>query len=778
MTYAIAVRELCEFTAKSGDLDLRFTPSPTGLEGMEGHAAVRARRAASYQAEITLSGAHRNLLVRGRADGYDPVLNQLEEIKTYRGPLDAMPANHRALHWAQAKVYAHLQCRALALTTIRVALVYYDIAQRTETLLVETCDAAQLEQHFHKLCDGFADWAEQELLHRSTRDQALEALPFPHADFRPGQRQLAVTIYKAAIQERSLLAQAPTGIGKTVGALFPLLKACRRKELDKVFFLTAKTSGRQLALDALGMMAGRCQASTAPFLRVLELTAKEKACEHPDKACHGASCPLAEGFYDKLPAARLDALGSARMDKAELRKTALRHQICPYWLSMDLAQWSDVIVGDYNYYFDASAMLHGLTAARDWRIGVLADEAHNLLERARAMYSAELSETDLLSVQRTSPAALKRALGGLLRQWRDAYRDQEAHYQAYTGLPAKFLAALLRASGAMTDHFAEHPADAEGALQRLHFDILYFLRLAETFGGHSIFDISLTDGAPPVDIKAGNTGRQGAVFCIRNLIPAPFLEQRYAASRCTVLFSATLNPWTFYRDTLGLPADTAWVDVESPFRPDQLQVRIARRISTRYAHRAQSLTPIARLMETQYRKRPGNYLSYFSSFDYMRQVADEFARLCPDVPVWRQTRSMDERDREGFLERYTDDGKGIGFAVLGGAFSEGIDLPGNRLIGAFISTLGLPQVNPVNEQIKQRMDSVFGRQCGYDYAYLYPGIQKVTQAAGRVIRSREDQGVVHLIDDRYGQSRIRALLPQWWQVEYDNENGDRGGVHQ
>lgn len=779
MSYAVAVRELCEFTAKRGDLDLRFTPSPTGLEGIEGHAAVRARRASSYLAEITLSREYRNLLVRGRADGYDPVLNQLEEIKTHRGPLDAMPDNHRALHWAQAKIYAHLQCRALALPAIRVALVYFDITKRSETLFVETCEATALETHFRRLCDSFADWAEQELLHRNHRDQALEALAFPYADFRPGQRQLAVTIYKAALQERSLLAQAPTGIGKTVGALFPMLKACPRNKLDKVFFLTAKTSGRQLALDALDALAGSGPAAVRPFLRVLELTAKEKACEHPDKACHGASCPLARAFYDKLPAARRDALDTARMNKVGLKETALRHQICPYWLGMDLAQWSDVIVGDYNYYFDTSALLHGLTVAREWRVGVLADEAHNLLERARAMYSAELSQARLRDVQRASPSALKKALGSLLRQWGETFRDQEAGYQAYTGLPPKFLAALLRASGALTEHFADHPEDADGALQGLHFDILHFLRMAESFGSHSVFDITLAGSpkAKAIDGAAEGLGRQDALFCIRNLIPAPFLEQRYASSRATALFSATLSPWAFYRDTLGLPEDTAWVDVESPFRPDQLEVRVAAGISTRYAQRARSLAPIARLMQTQYRKRPGNYLSYFSSFDYMQQAADAFVRLCPDIPVWRQSRGMDERGREHFLERFAPDGQGIGFAVLGGAFSEGIDLPGSRLIGAFISTLGLPQVNSVNEQIKQCMDGAFGARRGYDYAYLYPGIQKVIQAAGRVIRSHEDRGVVHLIDDRYGQPRIRALLPAWWRVEYGNDNGSPSGEH-
>ncbi|MGB3290888.1 MAG: ATP-dependent DNA helicase [Burkholderiaceae bacterium] len=777
MNYAVAVRELCEFTAKRGDLDLRFTPSPTGLEGMEGHAAVRARRPPSYQAEIALSREYRNLLVRGRADGYDPDLNQLEEIKTHRGPLDAMPANHRALHWAQAKVYAHLQCRALNLPEMRVALVYFDITRRSETVLVENCRAETLQAHFEQLCELYAEWAEQELQHRERRDQALEGLAFPHAGFRPGQRQLAVTIYKAAMQERHLLAQAPTGIGKTVGALFPMLKSCPRNKLDKVFFLTAKTSGRQLALDALKIMGDSATTDATPFLRVLELTAKEKACEHPDKACHGASCPLAQGFYDKLPAARRDALQAAWMDKAGLRKTAAGHGICPYWLGMELAQWSDVVVGDYNYYFDVSATLHGLTEARQWRVGVLVDEAHNLLERARAMYSAELSQARLRDLRRNAPAALKRALGSLFRQYSDTWRDQEDTYQAYTGLPQKFLAALLRTSAALSDHFVDHPEDAAGALQGLHFDILHFLRMAESFGGHSIFDITLAGASKAGDGDTNHPAPQDAVFCIRNLIPAPFLEQRHAASRGSVLFSATLNPWTFYRDTLGLPEDTAWVDVESPFRPDQLQVRIAADISTRYAQRARSLAPIARLMQAQYEQRPGNYLSYFSSFDYMQQAADTFARLCPDIPAWRQSRGMNESDREGFLERFAQDGQGIGFAVLGGAFSEGIDLPGSRLIGAFISTLGLPQINPVNEQMKQCMGKAFGTRHGYDYAYLYPGIQKVIQAAGRVIRGHDDQGVVHLIDDRYGQLRIQALLPSWWRVEYGNDNASPRGQH-
>jgi DNA excision repair protein ERCC-2 len=228
------------------------------------------------------------------------------------------------------------------------------------------------------------------------------------------------------------------------------------------------------------------------------------------------------------------------------------------------------------------------------------------------------------------------------------------------------------------------------------------------------------------------------------------------------LFSATLSPWHFYSDTLGLPENTAWVDVASPFCPTQLDVQVADRISTRFQDRARSVSPIIGLVARQYRETPGNYLAFFSSFDYLEQVADAFEQAHPDIPAWRQARRMDETEREAFLDRFEPEGRGVGFAVLGGAFGEGIDLPGARLIGAFIATLGLPQMNAVNEQVRQRMHQLFG--AGYDYTYLYPGIQKVVQAAGRVIRTRQDKGVVVLIDDRFAHSEVRELLPKWWKL--------------
>ena len=274
-------------------------------------------------------------------------------------------------------------------------------------MLVETQSADALRAHFDDQCERFIAWAAQELQHRAARDAALTALAFPHASFRPGQRELAEAVYRAAVAQRCLMAQAPTGIGKTVGTLFPLLKAWPGQQLDKIFFLTAKSAGRQLALDALDV---RSRAATP--LRVLELVARDKACEHPDRACHGESCPLARGFYDRLPAARAAALDAARLDQGRAsRRSRCAHEVCPYYLSQEMSRWSDVIVGDYNYYFDTSAMLFALAEANRWRVSVLVDEAHNLVERARGMYSATLDQAAFDAMRRGAPPPLKQALG-------------------------------------------------------------------------------------------------------------------------------------------------------------------------------------------------------------------------------------------------------------------------------------------------------------------------------------------------------------------------------
>jgi Rad3-related DNA helicase len=749
--YTVAVRELCEFAAKQGDLDLRFTPSPTAEEGMQGHKTVASRRGSDHRSEVTVTGVFDDLRVRGRVDGYSESRQLLEEVKTFKGDLELMPANHRALHWAQAKVYAWLLCQQLNLAELRVSLVYFDIATETETPLVQRCSATELRAFFESLCTRFLAWARQELAHRAERDLGLVALAFPHDSFRGGQRALAENAYKAVQLGRGLLAQAPTGIGKTLGTLFPLLKAAPAQKLDKIFFLSAKTAGRAVALDALAVVQ---RSQPVPTLRVVELVARDKVCEHPDKACHGDSCPLAQGFYDRLPAARDAAVRQPLLTREPLRELARVHGVCPYYLSQELVRWADVVVGDYNYYFDSGgALLYGLTVVNEWNVAVLVDEAHNLVERARGMYSAELAPRDLRAALQAAPAELKPALHRVSRTWQALATAQDAPYQAYAKPPENLVSCLRDLATAISNFSVDSAVALDEPLLRFYFDALHFGRLAESFGTHSLFDLSVEHGAhEPL-----------ATLCIRNVVPAPFLKPRFAAARTTVLFSATLSPHRFYADSLGLPEDTAWLDVEGTFGAEQLDVHIVANVSTRFRRRGHSLAPIARLMAAQYARAPGNYLAFFSSFDYLQQALDAFSAEYPEVPVWQQARQMSEAQRQAFLARFVPDGAGIAFAVLGGAFAEGIDLPGTRLIGAFIATLGMPQFNPVNEQMRRTIDATFG--AGYEYTYLYPGIRKVVQAAGRVIRTPSDRGSLFLIDDRFARDEVWELLPRWWNVQ-------------
>ena len=744
----VSVRALCAFAARAGDLDLRFVPAPSAQEGMAGHALVQHRRGEGYESEVALVSHCGALRVRGRADGHLPHAPRVEEIKTFRGDFAAIRGNHRALHWAQARTYGWMLCEKHGYDRITVALVYLDLGSGEETVLEEAHTREALQAHFEDLCARYGAWADSEAAHHAALGAALADLAFPHGAFRAGQRELAEAVYRAAANGRCLMAQAPTGIGKTLATIFPLLKARAARKIDRIFFLTAKTSGRAVALDALRLLGpGGGKA------RVLELTAREKACEYPDRACHGDACPLAKGFYDRLPAARGEAAQALRLDRPALRRIGLAHGVCPYFLAQEMVHWSDVIVGDYNYYFDASAFLFATMKEAEWRAAVLVDEAHNLLERARGMYSAELDGPALEEAHAAAPAAVRGALARLYREWDTVQQAQAEPCDTCDEIPERFARALQAANMAMGEHFAAAPDAAQGPLQRFFFDALHFARLAEAFGDHSVFERRLGPSGGPGQPRS---------LSIRNLVPAPFLEARFAEAGSVACFSGTLSPFAFYRDALGLPPETMLLDVASPFGSEQLQVEVATHVSTRLRDRAGSLGRVTEIIGAQFERRPGNYLAFFSSFDYLEQAFAAFLARHPGVPAWAQTRGMAESERSGFVARFEEGGHGIGFAVLGGAFGEGIDLPGSRLIGAFIASLGLPQYNAINEITRERMQARFGK--GYEYTYLYPGLQKVVQAAGRVIRTEQDTGVLHLLDDRFARAEIRALLPRWWAL--------------
>ncbi len=420
------------------------------------------------------------------------------------------------------------------------------------------------------------------------------------------------------------MAQAPTGIGKTLGTLFPMFKALAPQQLDKVFFLTAKT----LTQTGPGRRASdSCQCRCAAVAGAGD-DRPGQGLRTPGQSLPRRVLSTGPGFLRSPAAARQAAGQLSLLNQSALREVALAHDVCPYYLSQEMARWADVVVADYNYYFDFSALLFGLAQANNWKVAVLVDEAHNLVERGRQMYSASLDQATFNSVRKTAPEVLKKPMQRVNRQWNALHNAQTGAYQAYDKAPEKLLQALSSCSASMGDYMNDHPQGLDSTLQGFYFDMLHFCRVAELFDEQFLFDISKRD----LERK-----RNLSQLCLRNVVPAGLIRPRLTAARSTVLFSATLSPRHYYADLLGTPADTVCIDVESPFHADQLQVHIVNRISTRFVHRQSSLEPIVDLIARQFCKRPGNYLAFFSSFDYLHQVAQLLAEKHPHISLWSQS---------------------------------------------------------------------------------------------------------------------------------------------
>lgn len=749
----VSVKTLAEFAAKSGSLDRRFTPSPTAQEGIAGHQEVVLRRPPHYQKEMSLTIQYEGLLIRGRADGYDSEAHCLEEIKTFYGDFEKLPDNHRQLHWAQARLYGWMYCRQHQRNGITLALIYFDLHNQREYRVEEHFTLPELVAYGEDLAEVYWQWQQQINARQQQLSQWIDELAFPYGSFRSAQRQMAESVYKAAATGRVLLAEAPTGTGKTLASIFPAIKAFNKTPVDKIFYLTAKTTGKQLALENLQLIAS--DGIDTP-LRVLELTAQEKICLEPDKRCTGDSCPFARNFYDKLQQARQAAYTTPLLTRQTLTQLAHTHEICPYYLGMEMSRWVDILVADFNYYFDTSALLQGLTRELNWHPYLLVDECHNLVERARQMYSAELDRSVLLAAKRLAPKPIKTSLERVNRLWLATIKTLDFSETALTLLnasPEKLNLALTGFTNDYIDFLQRHPDHPvqHTAVQEFFFAALNYLEKLE-----------LVDEDYCIDMQRPQPKQE--VLTLRNLIPARPLAARLAQAHSACFFSATLRPAYFYQQMLGLPDDTVYLQVPSPFASQQLQVKVARHISTRYRDRSTAIGPLCDIIEQQVTAATGNYLAFFSSYEFLQQIERELQQRLSsaNVTVITQSRRMSEQDREAFIERFTHEQNLLGLAVLGGAFSEGVDLPGDALKGAFIATLGLPQINPVTEHLRQRLQQVF--QQGYHFAYLYPGIQKVVQAAGRVIRTQEDTGYLWLLDDRFAQHEVRQLLPEWWEI--------------
>jgi len=777
----VSVRDLVEFVLRQGNLggEREFVGSDRALAGIRGHQKIQRSRPSGYLTELpvehVVEAEEFTLQIRGRIDGLlitaEPVL--LEEIKTVPGTWD-----HEAdpLHWAQAKFYGFIYAQEQALPELAIQLVYLELETGKVTEFRQTFSFAELSDFFGATTAIYVDWLRERHQWCRARDESIRAVAFPFPEYRPGQRDLAVAAYRVLANGGRLFLAAPTGIGKTISVLFPAVKALGEGKLQRIFYLTARTVGRAIAEKACSDLR-----RAGLKLRAVTLTAKEKVCVRNGHPCDPLTCPLALGYYDRVKPAIREALEREEINRSTLEAVSQKHQVCPFELSLDVSLWADAVICDYNYVFDPQVYLRRHFAEDGGEYGFLVDEAPNLVVRAREMLSADLDGRELLDVQRAIKQAVPRcakALARLNAAMRKLGNPNESGQESFEASDPKVelnlfpvQAALVRAgeSGVNTSReFPEsltelvetaldeaetwlvknQPAQFRDTLLALYFRLCSFRRTTELYDEQYA---TIIKNAPAVQVR---------LFCLN---PAQLLRQALARGKAAIFFSATLTPMDYYRTLLGGTTDDPVLQLASPFPSENLAVLIQDRIPTHFKGRAESLDDVVAAIETLIQGRRGNYLVYFPSYQYLNTVLQEFQICYPSVPVRVQRPGMTEPERDAFLSAFSvEHGETLaGFAVLGGIFGEGIDLVGERLIGAVIVGVGLPQLCVERDLIRD----YFQRQnaAGFDFDYTFPGMNRVLQAIGRVIRSETDRGVVLLIDARFNELRYRRLFPVWWK---------------
>jgi DNA excision repair protein ERCC-2 len=584
------------------------------------------------------------------------------------------------------------------------------------------------------------------------RDQSIQQFEFPYPGYRQGQRELAVAVYKTIRQKGRLFAQAPTGIGKTIATLFPAVKAVGLGLVTKIFYLTAKTPGRTVAEKALDDMR---QAGLQ--FKSVTLTAKEKICFCTAAGGDPEQCPFTKNYYAKARTALTENYQLERFTRPVIEAIAQRYELCPFEFSLDLALWVECVICDYNYVFDPRVYLRRFFDQTDEPYVFLIDEAHNLPDRAREMYSAELEKRAVLELKRLVKPQLPE-LAQALQEINQALIDKRKAGEASGGptlveqeLPDELLAALRRFIRQAESWLAlNRPADFRQPLLEFYFQCNNYLRTADYFDQWYVSYFERQDGS----------GLKARLFC---LDPAPLLQVPLARSQAAIFFSATLLPMDYFQQVLTGSTDNPRLVLPSPFPRENTRLLIHHRISTRYARRQDSYEAIAAAIETICAARQGNYLIFFPSYAYLTAVVELLQARLPEEQLLIQAPGMKEAERDAFLARFSEANSAtlIGFAVMGGIFGEGIDLVGERLIGAVIIGVGLPQLCLERDLIKTYFDGQSRR--GFEYAYQYPGLNRALQAAGRVIRTEQDQGVIILIDERFSQARYTNLFPHAWQ---------------
>ncbi|MBR3895174.1 MAG: ATP-dependent DNA helicase [Clostridia bacterium] len=779
----LSVRELCETALLAGDLDLRpgtsrrFSAERAAI-GAKVHRKLQAEAGVLYDAEVTMTNTtlHRGIAyeVSGRADGIlhtDPLT--VDEIKTVSGKaFDLPPA---PLHDAQARCYAYFLCRERNLSCVQLRLTYYRLEDGKTKYLITHHSAEDLRGFYFDLLSR-VERRVRLLIERMTESlPSVEQARFPYSSVRHGQDIMIRECYRDIRAGKRLFVEAPTGTGKTISALYPAVRAMGVGSCDKIFYLTAKAAARREAYRAAAKLF-----EAGARLRTVVLTSREQICRNESAKCdpmgisghcNPTDCPYAKGFFDRLGDALCDGLAAQHgFSRVAVLDLAARYRICPYELQLELSELCDVVICDYNYVFDPHVYLRRYfdpDAGRGERYVFLIDEAHNLGDRAAAMYSASLDSETVAGLWRALPEteeSLRESLEGLsvtMHGFRrlceeTLFRDEAGVERGYylNRRPLEEFHAQVCAVRAVLDTWLRrHRGDAlEGEVHACAVALKHFEVVSEHYDERFL-----------TFLEAEGESMTVRLVC---LDPSAILSSRLSLAHASVLFSATLTPPDYFADILGGGKDAVRISLPSPFDPAHCCLVAVPTVSTRFEDRDKSCRRVAALIAASVSGKTGNYIVYFPSYDYMEKVLESFSKHYPKVQTIVQTRGMEPSEREGFLNAFRDDGRlRVGFCVLGGSFSEGIDLPGGELIGVVIVGTGLPGISNERNILREYYDNT--RERGYDYAYVYPGMNRVLQAAGRVIRREDDRGVIVLIDDRYAEERMKMLFPDHWsEIKY------------
>lgn len=753
----LSVRSLVEFILREGDIDNRTTGSmekDAMQQGSRIHRKIQRRMGSEYRPEVSLKEQFPCdgffLQLEGRADGIfvESEETWIDEIKAVYRELRYIE-QPVGVHLAQAKCYAYIYASQKQMTDIGVQMTYCNIETEEVKQFRERYSLEELEQWIGELIHQYEKWAKYEMEWKQMRNASIQECQFPFP-YREGQRELVHSVYRSILRKKKLFIQAPTGVGKTMATIFPAVRAVGENLGEKIFYLTAKTITRTVAEQAFHTLREQ-----GLKFQVITLTAKEKICFCEQTECNPDACPYAKGHFDRVNDAVYDLITSAQeLTREVLEAQAKAYQVCPFEMALDVSLWVDGVICDYNYVFDPNAHLKRFFAEDGEKNYLfLIDEAHNLVERGREMYSAGLYKEDLLSIKRLvrheDPKLAKR-----LEECNKFFLELKRECESYRILDSVSIIALklMNVLVELERYLEEQPlGDKREEILNFYFQVRAFLNIHDLLDDNYIIYSELESGGRFL-VK---------LLCVN---PAVNLQKFLEQGRSTVFFSATLLPIQYYKKLLSVETDDYAIYAHSSFPLEHRLVLLGTDVSTKYTMRGREMYErfADYILQTVMAKK-GNYMVFFPSYRFMEDVYEYFqVKQTEEVDSVIQSQYMNEEARELFLEAFEENRECslVGFCVMGGIFSEGIDLTEDKLIGAIIVGTGIPQVCNDREIIKGYFDA--RKMSGFDYAYLYPGMNKVLQSAGRVIRTEQDKGVILLLDERFMTRRYQDIFPREW----------------